>query len=442
MFDLTNQPFDLDIKPLILNCVAHHLQTPFGFCSLATTCTDTSTNPPLMLTAAFAVALPLHAPPHLPELTPRRPCNTNRNRNTNRASTIRNVQTLPSSSSANGVDSLNADPPTPNKIAHDTTSHILRDIDILKVTDQWVAVNKPPGVLMHRTQMYKSLRGEQYLIESVRRSLSAQLGRKLTLFPVQRLDRATSGVVLFGLDEPRNAAMLQEALQTSPVAPPSTTAADSTASADESAVEADADAEGKTGRREPACKQYWVMAFHASQMPADGSWVNNHPLKDLPTATGRRTKNRIQRSASTHFETLMSFDDPADIAVLTATLATGRRHQIRRHLSNARFPVVGDTSHGDTLLNHEAKAAYDVPRLCLHARRISFTDPFSKERVYLQVRVPEDLRQVVRQLPNYTPDLDGKLDFDDPPDFDPSVFHHHSSFDSITDSPVPPEQDD
>lgn len=395
-----------------------------------------------MLTAAFAVALPLHAPRHLPELTPCRPCNSNRTSTRNRASTIRNVQTLPSSSSANGVDISSAGPPTPNQIACDTTSHILRDVDILKVTDQWVAVNKPPGVLMHRTQMYKSLRGEHYLIESVRRSLSARLGRKLTLFPVQRLDRATSGVVLFGLDESRNAAMLQEALQASPVAPPSTTTTDPTVAIDDGAVEADADAESKKGRREPACKQYWVMAFHASQMPSDGSWINNHPLKDLPTATGRRTKNRIQRPATTHFETLMSFADPADIAVLTATLATGRRHQIRRHLSNARFPVVGDTSHGDTQLNHEAKAAYDVPRLCLHARRISFTDPFSEERVYLQVPVPEDLRQVVRQLPNYTPDLDCKLDFDDPPDLDPSVFRHHSSFDSTTDSPVPPEQHD
>lgn len=244
-----------------------------------------------------------------------------------------------------------------------------QSIEVLHMTDNWIAVNKPPGILMHRTKLYPSRRNERFLVTDVRDIVSKRLDRKVRVFPVHRLDRPTSGVVIFGLHEPRNAAMLQEALQN-----PTTQ------------------------------KQYWALAFGA-HMPEE--WVNEHPLKDS------EGPNRKQRSARTEFERLASFTD-ADVSVVRATLASGRRHQIRRHLSNSRFPILGDTSHGDTKLNHAAADAYGVPRCCLHSRRLTFTDPFTSDRMYLQVSVPKDLRDTLKRISEYSSELDSQLDLDDP----------------------------
>lgn len=250
----------------------------------------------------------------------------------------------------------------------DPTEALLENIQILKVTEQWVAINKPAGVLVHRTRLYPSRRGERFLVDAVRSKLSPKLGRRVDVYPVHRLDRPTTGVILFGLHEPRNAAMLQEALQ-----------ADNTQ------------------------KQYWVLAFGAD-MPEH--WTNDHPLKDL------KGQNRKQRPAQSDFQRLAGFDD-SDIAVVRATISTGRRHQIRRHLSNSKYPVVGDSSHGDTRRNHVTSEAYGISRLCLHARRLSFTDPFTSKSVYLQVPVPKDLRDALQRLPGYTSHLDKHLDLQD-----------------------------
>lgn len=222
---------------------------------------------------------------------------------------------------------------------------------------------------MHRSRLYYSKPGERFLVDAVHRKLSAEQSRQVEVRPVQRLDRPTSGVVIFGLDDKRNAAMVQEALQAS-----------------------------------TARKQYWTLAFGAKEMPH--SWQNSNPLKDLVG------QNRKQRPASTDFERLGVFSE-ADIAVVRATLATGRRHQIRRHLSYGRFPVVGDTSHGDSGLNHAAESAYGVTRLCLHSRRVSFVDPFTSKVIELQVPVPDDLRQVLKALPGYSTEMDARLDLHD-----------------------------
>lgn len=240
---------------------------------------------------------------------------------------------------------------------------------ILHQTDHWVAIDKPPGILVHRTRLYHSTPGERFLVDAVHRKLSAEQSRQVEVRPVQRLDRPTSGVVIFGLDNKRNAAMVQEALQAS-----------------------------------TARKQYWTLAFGAKEMP--DTWQNSNPLKDL---TGR---NRKQRPAHTDFERLAVFPE-ADIAVVRATLATGRRHQIRRHLSYGRYPVVGDTSHGETELNHIANSKYGISRLCLHSRRLSFVDPFTSKRIDLHVPVPDDLRLVLSSLPGYSTEMDAQLDLDD-----------------------------
>lgn len=187
--------------------------------------------------------------------------------------------------------------------------------------------------------------------------------------PVHRLDRPTSGPLLFSLGPPPVTAALQAAL---------------------------ASAEAR--------KQYWVLAFGAN-MPSQ--WRNDHALSDMSANRNRnRNRNRAtkQRPASSEFELLHAFEQ-SNICVVRATISTGRRHQIRRHLSNSKYPVVGDTTHGKGPLNRDARQNHGVTRCCLHARRLSFRDPQSDSMVHLQVPVPADLQAVLQTFPDYNCEL-------------------------------------
>lgn len=230
------------------------------------------------------------------------------------------------------------------------------EIPILGRGEKWIAIDKPSGVLTHRTKLYHSVPGERYLVDMVTELVKEEYGTSTKVFPVQRLDRPTSGVMIFGLDNSENAAQLQNVLQS-----------------------------------EQSRKYYWALTF-GTDMP--GEWTNDNPLKDM---TG---KNAKRRAAVTHFEQLGRYD-VSDMSVVRARIVTGRRHQIRRHLSNSRYPVVGDTTHGKGYLNRMARDQFGVRRCCLHARRLCFIDLTTSQEISLESPVPTDLLKVLRELPDW-----------------------------------------
>jgi 23S rRNA pseudouridine955/2504/2580 synthase len=78
------------------------------------------------------------------------------------------------------------------------------------------------------------------------------------------------------------------------------------------------------------------------------------------------------------------------LSFLQLRLLTGRTHQIRVHLSHAGHPVLGDDKYGDFELNR-ALARQGVKRLFLHARRLGFAHPASKEKLRLEAPLPQDM---------------------------------------------------
>ncbi|PXF49906.1 tRNA pseudouridine synthase C [Gracilariopsis chorda] len=226
---------------------------------------------------------------------------------------------------------------------------------VLRVSSDWIAVNKPPGVLIHRTKLYKTPPGETFLVDYVSLIAEQLTGFKQQVFPVQRLDRPTSGVIVFALGSTENAARLQAALQS-----------------------------------ESSFKQYWALAF-GTHMPI--SWINENPLKDL------QGKDRKQRSARTEFEVIEAYHQ-ADVVAVNARIKTGRRHQIRRHLSNSRHPILGDTSYCKGKLNRMARDCYGVTRCCLHSQLLCFSDPLTGDHVRIEASIPEDLRAVQERVAN------------------------------------------
>jgi 23S rRNA pseudouridine955/2504/2580 synthase len=85
----------------------------------------------------------------------------------------------------------------------------------------------------------------------------------------------------------------------------------------------------------------------------------------------------------------------AELSFVQLRLMTGRTHQIRVHLAHAGHPVLGDDKYGDFELNR-GLARQGVKRLFLHARRLAFIHPASKEKLRLEAPLPEDMLSFCR----------------------------------------------
>ena len=221
-------------------------------------------------------------------------------------------------------------------------------LDILYRDDALVVVNKPGGLLVHRTRESSD---RVFLLQE----LGAQLG--CFLYPVHRLDRATSGAIAFAFT-PEGARALQEIL-----------------SADDT------------------CKEYLALVRGEA---AERGEID----RPLTGDTG------VRRPARTEFERLAHLPEltiaRGGLSLLKVRISTGRRHQIRRHLAHLHHHILGDTSHGKGRINRDFREAFGLPRLCLHAWRLSIRHPDSSDDdTRLDVRAPlaDDLRTFFSKLP-------------------------------------------
>jgi 23S rRNA pseudouridine955/2504/2580 synthase len=82
----------------------------------------------------------------------------------------------------------------------------------------------------------------------------------------------------------------------------------------------------------------------------------------------------------------------AAFSLLQVSLLTGRTHQIRVHLAHAGHPVLGDAKYGDFELNRRLEKA-GVRRLFLHASRLAFAHPLSRERIELKAPLPAEIKK-------------------------------------------------
>jgi len=197
-----------------------------------------------------------------------------------------------------------------------------------------VAVDKPPGLLVHRTGLDA---GEtQFALQLLR----DQLGRPV--WPAHRLDKGTSGVLLFALDADTARSMGQ-------------------------AFEA-TDAVQKT-----------YLAVVRGWPPPDG--LIDHPLKRLEDDA--RPGRAEMQAAQTRYRTLTHHELPIPYGHFSTTRCalvdlqplTGRRHQLRRHLKHIAHPIIGDATHGKGPLNRAVAGLLGVQRLWLHATRLTLAHP-------------------------------------------------------------------
>lgn len=213
-------------------------------------------------------------------------------------------------------------------------------IETLYEDPSCVVVAKPSGLLVHNAAW-----------AGPREVTAIDLARAAhdpSLVPVHRLDRGTSGVLVFarGGDHARawQAAM----------------------------------------RDERTDKRYLALVRGALRAPTRVE----HAITD---------EGGTRRDAVTLLRPLCASDSPRCALVLARPL-TGRTHQVRRHLKHLSLPVIGDANYGKGAINRELAARYGLRRLALHAWWLRVTHPLEGRALSLCAPLPEDLADALARI--------------------------------------------
>lgn len=211
-----------------------------------------------------------------------------------------------------------------------------------------IAVNKPHGLLVHRTTMSTD---KEFLLQRVR----DQSGKKV--FPVHRLDRPTSGLVLF--------AFSKDSISTF----------------------------SKLFSERKVRKTYWALVR---------GWTDDSGTIDSPL----KSSNGKEQEALTLYKTLASTEvdipvrpyDKSRYSLVEIDLKTGRTHQIRRHFAHLRHPLIGDTTYGDGKHNKMFRNNFNSHRLMLHAMKLEFIHPFCSKNMSLEAPLERGFKNVLKKL--------------------------------------------
>jgi 23S rRNA pseudouridine1911/1915/1917 synthase len=135
------------------------------------------------------------------------------------------------------------------------------------------------------------------------------------------------------------------------------------------------------------------------------AWGLVQQRKRINAAIGRDPKNRVRMStragrARSAVTRVTWSRDLKGVTLLRVAIATGRTHQIRVHLSAIGHPIVGDALYGGVhrRVPHPLRAVTRLTRPFLHAERLAFTHPRTKERMEFSAPLPGDLESVIAEL--------------------------------------------
>lgn len=228
---------------------------------------------------------------------------------------------------------------------------------LVEETENWIAVNKPSGLLSIPDREGKEI------------SLKALLKEKYSdIFTVHRLDKDTSGLIVFAKNETTHKHLSQqfEARQT---------------------------------------KKIYRGLVLGSLAEKTGSI--NLPIAEHSAQNGTMIIHRRGKESLTDYEVLEDFGIYSHVQF---RIHTGRTHQIRVHMKDIGHPIVCDSLYGDgkpvlvSALKSKFKLSKDVEeekpilgRLALHAYLLTFTDSNGK-LIELEASLPKDMRATLQQL--------------------------------------------
>ena len=218
-------------------------------------------------------------------------------------------------------------------------------LDILFHDDHLIAIDKPAGLLVHRSDI------DRHETRFAVQLLRDQIGRRVQ--PVHRLDKGTSGVLLFAFS-PEVARTMERQF-----------------------------ASGAVDKTYLAVVRGW---------PAE-SGVIDHALARQHDDYGRCLRQAEAQPAVTRYRRLATVEVPVSIdryptsryALMELKPLTGRQHQLRRHMKHISHPIIGDATHGKGVHNRFFQRELGCHRLLLACVHMAFRHPLSGEDVCIDV---------------------------------------------------------
>ncbi|MEI6858589.1 MAG: tRNA pseudouridine(65) synthase TruC [Shewanella sp.] len=252
-------------------------------------------------------------------------------------------------------------------VVEESIEEMAPEIEILFEDDDIVAIHKPAGLLVHRS--YLARRERFFAMQLTRDKVGCHV------FPVHRLDRPTSGVLLFAKSSEMANALCEQF-------------ADKT-------VE----------------KHYLAIVRGNMHQAA----ILDYPLKVELDDLGDKdvARGKPDQDAVTCYQPLLNADIPfasgryatSRYALVKLTPHTGRKHQLRRHMAHLRHPIIGDTTHGDGKQNKFFRQHFSVNRLWLIAKQLTFNHPKTKERMVIEAELESQWLDLFKGLGWHEEDL-------------------------------------
>ncbi|MEM8857154.1 MAG: pseudouridine synthase [Chloroflexota bacterium] len=236
---------------------------------------------------------------------------------------------------------------------------------ILYQDDHIVAVHKPAGLLVHRTDIAFG-QTDEFALQQV-----AELTNRY-VYPLHRLDRPTNGVLLFAFDE-ESTRLLK---------------ADFT--------------EHRIQKTYQALVRGWLEEEQAIDYPLK-KVIFDRRKKKKKAADGVEIE---KQSAVTHLKPIARFElaipvgryETARYTLVELQPKTGRTHQLRRHMAHLRHPIVGDKRYGDRDHNRMFAARFQSERLFLTAVELKIFHPATNNPLVISTQPDEQLRSLVKQV--------------------------------------------
>jgi tRNA pseudouridine65 synthase len=221
------------------------------------------------------------------------------------------------------------------------------EVEIIFEDETILIVNKPNNVLIHKSYYARNIKDETLL-----ELLHKQTGLKL--YPVHRLDRKTSGILVLSKQK-EQVSIFQELFNTNEIQ-----------------------------------KTYLGIVRGFVTVPL----LINSPVKNPDT--------QIYKEAETHCKPLQTVQltipvhpyETSRYSLVELKPSTGRMHQLRIHMNKTSHPIVGDYKYGDRFHNRMFENEFNCHNLFLHAVSLNFTHPITKKQLHVQAEVPKDWTKV------------------------------------------------
>jgi len=224
-----------------------------------------------------------------------------------------------------------------------------KPLKILYQDEYIVAINKPSGLLVHKSPIDKH--ETRFALQEVR----DQIGKYVYL--IHRLDKPTSGVLLFALSKEVAQVMSEDF-------------------------------------RENRVKKEYVAVVRGY---TEKKGMIDHPLKQMldTKAEKERGITKEEQEAVTVYERLATVELPyavsrypmARYSLVKLLPHTGRKHQLRRHMKHIHHPMIGDTKHGRGEHNKLFREKFGCYRLLLHAYKVEFIHPIVDKNITIYAKI-------------------------------------------------------